>query len=748
MMLTFRFTGADGVMTASETITTGMMGKQVKLEFSEEWKDLNKTAVFTAGVVTRDVVGVEDVVVIPAEVLEKAGQSLYVGVYGTDADGTVAIPTIRVQGPLIQPGASPSGDPSTMEDLPVWAQIQAALENLRREGLQGFSVYYADFHIRTGIDTVLLRDVSEIQTQGRGLMVGDLLISRNGVLLQVVKIDGDTYDAKRITSLIPELDGADDGVEDVADLLGYGSVEDPIDLGSLTITDHTTLSFSKGTYYVSPLDLQNLSHVTIRAEDAVLMVQGTHFLTGENCPWFRMVGGVVDGQDQAVCGVELRDSNNSCLDGVTFRHFGSAQQEDVSMVRLFGDCTDFLVEQCVFQGCHAGVVSSDGFIHAYGLFINRLGSSKTYSKSGIVRQCTFQDIAGVDTASVKADGDGIFIQAPPYLNDAGETIIPNAQILIQNCRFTNCKKRGVKSAVWGVTVEDCAFQGEFWYACMDFQYGHGRVLRSVLENTSAYNGSITSALVISDGGVELQDCTLRAAYLEAGTNRQTFHPGIRMGKRLASSIFGSQVHWDTIRMDNCYFDGCSRSVFAYNSEGDATGYTLDGLEITNCRFGMSNHSHTVELNATMFQQILVYKLVDFRYDDGIDRKALAAVNSSFVYPHTSNCAFVHAFELHSRYWENEPMSGYKDLPTATHTRILYEGSGMGTIVYKEYTGGGSLIRGSQNPASVTATLSKQLLYNSRVGDLYINTATGAVLTCTAAGTDSTIGTWTILGTGA
>ena len=92
------------------------------------------------------------------------------------------------------------------------------------------------------------------------------------------------------------------------------------------------------------------------------------------------------------------------------------------------------------------------------------------------------------------------------------------------------------------------------------------------------------------------------------------------------------------------------------------------------------------------------------------------------------------------------MVSFSNMPGATHTRILYEGSGMGSIQYKEYTGSGSLIRGTQNPDAVTATLSKHLLYESRVGDLYINTTTGGVFTCTAAGTNSTIGTWTALGT--
>ena len=116
-------------MTVSEMLTSGMVGKAVKLEFSSEWDDLTKTAVFMAGVVTRDVVGVSEIVTIPAEVLAVPGKPLYVGAYGVSADGRVT-PTIRVQGPMIEPGAAPSGDESTDPALPVWSQLQAQIDAL------------------------------------------------------------------------------------------------------------------------------------------------------------------------------------------------------------------------------------------------------------------------------------------------------------------------------------------------------------------------------------------------------------------------------------------------------------------------------------------------------------------------------------------------------------------------------------------------------------------------------------------
>ena len=129
-MMTLEFSGADGRLVVAETLTSGMVGKQVKLLFSQEWDGLVKTVVFTAGNVSRDVICMGEMVSIPGEVLEGALLPLYVGVYGVGADGAVVIPTIRVKCPVIQPGADPSGVGAAELTLPVWAQLEALLGDL------------------------------------------------------------------------------------------------------------------------------------------------------------------------------------------------------------------------------------------------------------------------------------------------------------------------------------------------------------------------------------------------------------------------------------------------------------------------------------------------------------------------------------------------------------------------------------------------------------------------------------------
>ena len=132
-MLTFRFTQVNGTMSEADTLTSGMVGRQCRLEFSNDWAEYQKTAVFTAGSITRDVVNVEGIVEIPAECLARSMVRLYVGIYGISENGR-RTPTINVPGPYILPGADPSGDPGTNPDMPVWAQLQRQINDLQASG--------------------------------------------------------------------------------------------------------------------------------------------------------------------------------------------------------------------------------------------------------------------------------------------------------------------------------------------------------------------------------------------------------------------------------------------------------------------------------------------------------------------------------------------------------------------------------------------------------------------------------------
>ena len=122
-MLTFQFNGADGHMSESETLTSGMIGKEARLIFDDGWNDLTKTVVFRAGDITRVVMNPAETVVIPESVLARPFSRLYVGAYGTDEAGELVIPTVMVEGPMISYGADPMTD-DTADELPVWKKMQ------------------------------------------------------------------------------------------------------------------------------------------------------------------------------------------------------------------------------------------------------------------------------------------------------------------------------------------------------------------------------------------------------------------------------------------------------------------------------------------------------------------------------------------------------------------------------------------------------------------------------------------------
>ena len=113
-----------------KAIPAGIIGAQVEFDYADDiWHGLRKTVVFK-GAVTKDVVTDANIVTIPHEVVEKPSFRLSIGVYGVDADGNIAIPTLWEDIGAILDAAAPSGDTGTDPSLPVWAQIQAMIGNL------------------------------------------------------------------------------------------------------------------------------------------------------------------------------------------------------------------------------------------------------------------------------------------------------------------------------------------------------------------------------------------------------------------------------------------------------------------------------------------------------------------------------------------------------------------------------------------------------------------------------------------
>lgn len=135
-------------------IPKGIVGATVSIEYTDSaWDGLQKTVVFRSAV-TKDVLAAGNEVVVPAEVVSRAGVNLYMGVYGVDAANNVVIPTIWAELGLVNGAAAPSGDTSTNPSLPVWAQIQGMIGNLD--------------DLNTAAKSSLVAAVNEALTKGGG----------------------------------------------------------------------------------------------------------------------------------------------------------------------------------------------------------------------------------------------------------------------------------------------------------------------------------------------------------------------------------------------------------------------------------------------------------------------------------------------------------------------------------------------------------------------------------------------------
>lgn len=113
-----------------QKIPKGVVGAKVEIEYADDsWLGLNRTVVFQS-TVTKDIINAGTVVTVPPEVVADTGATLFMGIFGTDADNIVAIPTAWVALGVIQGATDPSGDTSTDPTLPVWAQIERRFEKL------------------------------------------------------------------------------------------------------------------------------------------------------------------------------------------------------------------------------------------------------------------------------------------------------------------------------------------------------------------------------------------------------------------------------------------------------------------------------------------------------------------------------------------------------------------------------------------------------------------------------------------
>ena len=134
MVIQIHVNKASAHLCSPPELLTAGMAKAVTVEFvfSDDWDGLTKTAVFSAGRTTVDVMESAwdgNKVVVPHEILADAGPIARVGVYGANEDGLI-LPTVWVTLGKVMPAAEPSGDTGADPTLPIWAQLQNQIGDL------------------------------------------------------------------------------------------------------------------------------------------------------------------------------------------------------------------------------------------------------------------------------------------------------------------------------------------------------------------------------------------------------------------------------------------------------------------------------------------------------------------------------------------------------------------------------------------------------------------------------------------
>ena len=135
--------GAQARAEVDGILTSGAVGIPVTIQYDSAWDGLTKNLVCTSGKwgptgKPRVVLNVDGSATVAHEVMT-ADCHLYIGVEGRNADGTLVIPTVWADCGTIFPGANADADPSVAPAQPVWAQMQAQINELKKNCTSGQS---------------------------------------------------------------------------------------------------------------------------------------------------------------------------------------------------------------------------------------------------------------------------------------------------------------------------------------------------------------------------------------------------------------------------------------------------------------------------------------------------------------------------------------------------------------------------------------------------------------------------------
>lgn len=145
-----KVTGAHAEALVSGTLTSGMVGIPVTMEYDDAWEGLTKNLVCRCARGTDDgeqrtILNVKHSAVVAHEVMQ-AGMHLYLGVEGVSADGALVIPTVWALCGVVESGTNAGSELSAEPTPTVWEQLQTQINQIecgsihqeQLEELQGY----------------------------------------------------------------------------------------------------------------------------------------------------------------------------------------------------------------------------------------------------------------------------------------------------------------------------------------------------------------------------------------------------------------------------------------------------------------------------------------------------------------------------------------------------------------------------------------------------------------------------------
>lgn len=133
-------TGAEVWASVNGILTSGMVGIPVTIEYDASWDGLRKNLVCRCSPWNSDrgdyrtILNVGEAATVAHEVMQH-GKFLYLGVEGYSSDGKLVMPTRWAECGEIHRGANSGADISADPTLPVWEQLQTAIEEIKENPL-------------------------------------------------------------------------------------------------------------------------------------------------------------------------------------------------------------------------------------------------------------------------------------------------------------------------------------------------------------------------------------------------------------------------------------------------------------------------------------------------------------------------------------------------------------------------------------------------------------------------------------